>query len=334
MEMDRVSNFPGRVFAIRHGLTDHVGGHEREILPAVDYSLRVLAADNDGTKIEAFEWSPPPGAQGQGISLVFIPGGTGHARTQPTHGHAGAMGKLGARKRRVLAVSRRGTGQSSAPPANYSPADFAGDVRAAINAAGYQRFALFGHSMGVPIGLQLALRDPRGLVGLVLGDAPPEYIDFKAAGTFDKILEERFEFASWDEAFEAMTYRSGDRALDRAGFDSIRDRLFVQEPNGTVRYLLDRAALQRTVEESATAKTDYGPMLNRLEIPVLLLTSSSGWSPLSSDAVSVYERGIRDLTIQRLQTDHDLGQRTNPEALYGAIGGFLDRLDSVNAAAN
>ena len=244
------------------------------------------------------------------------------------------MGKLGERKRRVLAVSRRGTGQSSAPPAGYSPADFAGDVRAAINAAGYERFALFGHSMGVPIGLELALRDPRGLVGLVLGDAPPQFIDFKSAGTFDKILEERFEFASWDEAFEAMTYRSGDRAADRARFDAIRDRMFAQEPNGTVRYLLDRGALQRTVEESVTAKIDYGPMLNALEVPVLLLVSSSGWSPLLDEAVSVYERGIRDLTIQRLQTDHDLGQQANPQPLHSAIGAFLNRLDAVNAPAN
>jgi pimeloyl-ACP methyl ester carboxylesterase len=142
----------------------------------VDYAMRVVSADNAGVRIEATEWFPPPGAEAQGLPLVFIPGGTNHARTHEVHGHAGAMGRLGARARRVLAVSRRGTGLSDAPPTGYTPADFARDVRAAVDAAQYKRFALFGHSIGVPIGLEFALRQSRGLVGLALGDAPPQYI--------------------------------------------------------------------------------------------------------------------------------------------------------------
>jgi hypothetical protein len=107
--------------------------------------------------------------------------------------------------------------------------------------------------------------------------------------------------------------------------------MFVEEPRGRVRYLLDREALQRTVEESVDAQTDYGPMLARIDVPVLLLVSSSGWSPMSADAVGIYERGVRDLTVQRLQTDHDLGQRTNPAPLHDALGAFLARLDAASA---
>lgn len=297
----------------------------------MDYSMRTLEANNDGLKIEAIEWFPPSTA-GQGLPLVFIPGGTASARTHPVHGHAGAMGKIGSRARRVLAVSRRGTGLSDAPPSQFTPADFARDVRAAIDVAGYKRFVLFGHSMGVPIGLEFALRQGRGLVGLVLGDAPSQYIDFKAAATFDRVLAERFTFASWDEAFEAMTYRTNDRVADRVRFDALRDRMFVEDANGTIRYLLDRRALQRTVDESVNARTDYAPLLDRINVPVLLVLSSSGWSPMSTDALDAYQRGVCDLTIERLQTDHDLGQRTNPEPLHSAIGALLDRLDAASSA--
>ena len=276
--------------------------------------------------IEALEWCPPQESE-TGLPLVFIPGGTGHARTHEVHGRSGAMGKIGRRKRRVLSVSRRGTGRSDAPATGYAPADFARDVRAAIRAAGYERFVLFGHSMGVPIGLELALRDPQGLAGLVLGDAPPRYIDFKAEGTFEKLLAERFEYVSWDDAFEAMTFRTADRAADRLRFEGIRATMFAEGPDGTVRYLIDRRALERTVEESAAAKTNYAPMLPGMSAPVLLLVASSGPSPLSPEALGEYERGVQALTVRRLPTDHDLGQRTNTAPLYAAMGELFDQLE-------
>jgi pimeloyl-ACP methyl ester carboxylesterase len=293
----------------------------------VDYTMRAISADHDGVRIEALEWLPPRDREDLGLPLVFIPGGTAHARTHQVHGHAGAMAKLGSRARRVLAVSRRGTGLSDAPAAGYLPAHFAGDVQAAIRAAGYQRFAVFGHSMGVPISLEFALRYPTGLAGLVLGDAPARYIDFKADGTFASLLNERFEFLNWDAALEAMTYRTTDRAADRIRFDAIRDRMFVENPDGTVRFLIDRRGLERTVEESVTAATDYGPLLPRIGVPVLLIVASTGSSPMAPDDVSVYQRGLRDLTVQRLQSDHDLGQRADPTQLRGTLGAFLDRLD-------
>ena len=307
--------------------------------------MRGLFGDNDGVRIEAREWYPPPETRATGLPLVFVPGGTGHARKQPIHGHAGAMGKLGSRRRRVLAVSRRGTGLSDAPPQGYTPADFAADVRAAISAAGYDRFVIFGHSMGVPISLDFALRYPAGLAGLALGDAPPEYIDFKDAKTFDQVIAQRFVFKDWDEAFELTSYPpTADRAADRIRFDAIRDQVFAENPDGTVRPLLDRRGLLRTVEESVTAKRDYSADLARISVPVLLLVSTIGWSPLESNAphltrrersaIEIYQQGLRDLRIQRLQTEHDLGQRSNPAPLHRALGALLDRLDGVSSSSS
>jgi len=89
-----------------------------------------------------------------------------------------------ASERRIVSVSRRGMGLSSAPSSGYTPAHFADDVDAVVVAVRLNRFVYFGHSMGVPIGLEYVLRHPAALAGVVLGDAPAMYIDFAAAGTF------------------------------------------------------------------------------------------------------------------------------------------------------
>ncbi len=73
------------------------------------------------------------------------------------------------------AFSRRGMGRSDAPPTGYRLADFVGDLAAAVDAFGYQRFVVMGHSLGVPIALSYGARQPTGLVGLVLGDYGPRY---------------------------------------------------------------------------------------------------------------------------------------------------------------
>ena len=100
----------------------------------MEQSERTIWGENGGVHIEAIEWSPEAEPSAQGVPLVFVPGGTGNARSGAVHRVAGA-GRLGARPRRVLGVSRRGMGLSDAPPSGFAPVDFAGDVRAAVDAA-------------------------------------------------------------------------------------------------------------------------------------------------------------------------------------------------------
>jgi pimeloyl-ACP methyl ester carboxylesterase len=81
---------------------------------------RRLWSQSGNVRIEAVEWSPP-GTTDEGLPMVFIPGGTGNAMFAEMHGEAAIAGRLGSRKRRVLGVSRRGTGRSDAPTAGYAP---------------------------------------------------------------------------------------------------------------------------------------------------------------------------------------------------------------------
>lgn len=293
---------------------------------AMQREPRRLWGHSGTVRIEAVEWSQP-GRTDEGLPMVFIPGGTGNAMFAEVHGEAAIAGRLGPRTRRVLGVSRRGTGRSDAPAAGYAPSDFASDVSAAIAAAGYERCAVFGHSMGVPIALELALRRPEGLAALILGDHPPRYIDFKADGTFTSILQEDFSFASRDAA-RATIRPSGDPDLDERRWQWLRRARLAANDDGSVRLLLDRAALLRTVEESVLAHMDYAPRLDEITCPVLLLLATIGRSPLAASDVELYRSSVRDLTIVSLPTDHTLGQYTDPAPLHAALGEVLQRADS------
>ena len=289
-------------------------------------TFREVWGDNAGVRIEAFEWSPPD-VRDPGVPIVFVPGGTGNARFGEVHGRAAAAGHIGSRPRRLLSVSRRGMGRSDAPRSGYAMSDFAADVRACVAAAGYARAALFGHSMGAVIALDYILRSPHGVAALALGDVPPRYIDFKAANTFGPFLAEPFTFANWDAARASMR-PTGDPDEDRRRWERTKQLILTEAPDGRVRLLVDRDALVRTVDESVTANTDYAPRLGEIVCPVLLLQSTVGWAPVEPADVTAYERGVRDLTIVRLEADHSLGQYADVGPLHAALGALLDRVDA------
>lgn len=131
-----------------------------------------------------------------------------------------------------------------------------------------------------------------------------------------------WDFASWDEA-----YRSFSRNADRAAFDTIKHWSFI-ERDGRIHRLIDREALVRTVDESATAHVDYATRLAEIGCPVLLLVATSGWSPMTPADLAAYADSVRDLTVARLDTGHDLGQFADPAALHAELGALLDRVDA------
>jgi pimeloyl-ACP methyl ester carboxylesterase len=286
---------------------------------------RHIRADNDGVQIEAIEWAP---ATAIGVPIVFVPGGGGHALSGENIGPEVAEGRIGGVPRSLLAISRRGTGASGAPPTGYAPDDFAADVHAAVTAADLSRFVLFGHSMGVPIALEYALRHPDAVAGLVLGDTPAAYIDFKRAGTFDAVLASPFEFASEEDAFEAEAKLFADRDEARRVFDRIKHRMFVRRGGKIVR-LIDRAALARTVEESVGAAKDYWDDLHRLVCPVLVLRGTGGvWSPLSEEDVARYRQHLPSVTVADVPGGHQLGMHGDRRPLYEAIARFVRPIDT------
>lgn len=270
----------------------------------------IWANSRDGTRVHAYEWGG-----GNATPLVFVPGGTGNAWMAEPFAADLAV------DRRVISISRRGMGLSAAPTSGYTPTDFADDVASIVRAAALSRFVYFGHSMGVPIGLEYALRLPRGLAGVILGDAPAAYIDFAAADTFGGFLKMQLEFSDWEEAFRVAGLG------DRARFDRVRHRSF-RERDGRIVALIDRASIERTVEESRVAHTEYWPRLPKLGVPVLLLRATTGWTPLTDADVERYRDALPAIRVVALPADHSLGLNADPSLVVAALRAFMTEIDA------
>jgi 3-oxoadipate enol-lactonase/4-carboxymuconolactone decarboxylase len=74
---------------------------------------------------------------------------------------------------RLLRMDTRGHGASDAPAADYSLADLASDSLAVMTAAGVERAAVCGVSLGGMVAMQLALQAPERLTALVLTCTSP-----------------------------------------------------------------------------------------------------------------------------------------------------------------
>jgi pimeloyl-ACP methyl ester carboxylesterase len=298
--------------------------YQRIINSMIVTSLEVWSTSG-AVRIRAREWDP--GSENRGFPIVFVPGGTGNAFSGEDLGRDAASGLIGGRPRSLLGVSRRGTGESDAPASGYRPEDFANDVHAAVTAAGYARFILFGHSMGVPISLEYALAHPGGVAALVLGDTPAAYIDFKTAGTFNKVLSRPFQFSSIEEALDDFALSFTDQDDARRVFIAVGHRYYAPRGDRIVR-LVDRGAIARTVEESVAAAREYWARLRDLACPVLLLRGIGGWSPLTEDDVQRYRMALTNIAVEYVPGGHQLGLFGDRRPLYDALAAFLGATDA------
>src|SRR3954447_7750506 len=117
------------------------------------------------------------------VDLDIASAGEGGRPLLLVHGFTGAkedftdwLPDLAARGWHAVAPDLRGHGGSSQPDreADYSLAQFADDMVGLVDALGWDRFVLLGHSMGGMIAQQLALSTAGArLDGLVLMDTSP-----------------------------------------------------------------------------------------------------------------------------------------------------------------
>jgi pimeloyl-ACP methyl ester carboxylesterase len=92
-----------------------------------------------------------------------------------------------ARRRRVIAFDHRGFGRSTCPPGRFHAREFAGDLRAVLDAAGAERVALVCQSMGGWTGLRAALEYPERIACLVLSGTPGGVFTPRVIDAFAKI---------------------------------------------------------------------------------------------------------------------------------------------------
>ena len=115
--------------------------------------------------------------EGTGPPLVLHTGGAGDGTMWDGAGYTARLGGF-----RLLVMDHRGRGRSDrvATLEGHRPAEYVADVIAVADAAGVERFAFTGYSMGAAIGYRLAAAHPDRVSTLVaIGGAadPPEEPD-------------------------------------------------------------------------------------------------------------------------------------------------------------
>jgi pimeloyl-ACP methyl ester carboxylesterase len=125
--------------------------------PAAHATRFVTVADD--VRLEVLDW----GGAGPPLVLLAGLGDTGHVFDE--------LAPMLAARYRVLAVTRRGHGRSSAPTTGYGFQQLADDVLRVIDTIGVQRPVIVGHSFAGEEMHVLGARNPAPVAGLIYMDA-------------------------------------------------------------------------------------------------------------------------------------------------------------------
>ncbi len=221
----------------------------------------------------------------------------------------------------VVAPDLRGHGESWQPAdeAAYSFDHFAADLWALVDALGWERLVLLGHSMGGMIAQVAALQRPAALDGLVLMDTTHGPLDL------DRALAE----------LGAQIVRDGGMPAVKAVLDSMGDdaplstpaheRLLVERPGyrelGDQKFLGSSPHMYASMLGQLLDQADRLDDLTRLDVPTLVLVGEQDEPFLAaSEAMAAAVPGAR------LEVIPDAGhspQFENPDAWRKAMLDFL-----------
>jgi pimeloyl-ACP methyl ester carboxylesterase len=226
-----------------------------------------------------------------------------------------------AQDREVAAIDMRGFGESSwSPTRDYKLETLSNDVIAVLDALGWDKAVLMGHSFGGRVALATAGWKPERVAGVILVDFAP---DIAAAGrrfTAQRIGGQPDLFASVEEAmiFDHDDPQDGNRRARWEAFLTKTDRGYALN-----RDLYFRDNFKRALEsgQSAPVPAYLWPMLSRLEVPLMVIRGSDSnmFEAAALDKVKELNPHAR---ASELAGSHDLAG-DNPKGLARAVRSFL-----------
>jgi len=208
----------------------------------------------NGLRLRLHEWGPP----GRPPALLL------HSLAAHSHWWDWSAPLL-AERFSVAALDLRGHGGSawSDPPA-YRAADYAADIVTVLDALGWRRPLVVGHSLGGYVGAYLAARYPERVGALVIADTMTQWSDDEAAWALKQVERPGPEFANPSEA--GSRYRLSPPET-RAPGDWIRhlgEAAVVERQPGVWQYAVDRRVF-------AHARPDAWPLLAGVVCPTLVV---------------------------------------------------------------
>jgi len=253
--------------------------------------------------------SGPPGAPG----LCFLHGGAAHAhwfdRVTPAF----------ADRFHVVALDQRGHGESGwARPPEYGTEDFVVDLRALVDALGWKRFVLAGHSMGGHNAMAFTAWHPERVRALVVIDARPAIPADRLEVMHRRGARAPRRHATVQEAVASFRLLPRETAADPALLAHIaRAGIVERDGRWVARFDPDTNRLRRP--------TDGWRLLDRISAPTLVVRAER--SPvLPPDMVERMLGLIPHAAFVEIPGAYHHLVLDAPEAFTAAVDGFLKTL--------
>lgn len=209
-------------------------------------------------------------------SLIIIPG-----LTEAAEDYLEIMKQI---DRRCTTISLRGRGKSDAPLTGYTLEDHIQDIEAVIEKLGINDLILFGFSRGVSYMLGYALKFPKRVKGIIIGDYPAVHTELP-----DKWVDWFVELPPW----------RGKTPLER----------------------MNEHALIGIQKESY--KKEFWNELNALDCPVLVIGGGQKGAILSSEMSQIYKEALSDIKVVTFEeSDHNIFE-PNTDRFVKLVNSFL-----------
>lgn len=231
--------------------------------------------------------------------------------------------------REVVAMDMRGFGESGWSEAHdYGLKTLAGDVIALLDAFGWDKAVLVGHSMGGRVCLLTAGWHPDRVAGLVCLDFAPDLAPEGRRHVANSIGRQPDVFASVDDA---LAYHGHDAT--QPADDPLRKRFeaFLKPVDGGFQLKRDlhyRDKFRSVLEtgQRAPEKVDAWQVLADLALPFLVVRGSKS-NLFAAETKSKVEDANPNASVIEIGGTHDLA-RTNPDGVVKAVRSYLGTIDA------
>jgi pimeloyl-ACP methyl ester carboxylesterase len=263
----------------------------------------------NGLSLHALEW-PRPGAPG----LCFLHGGSAHS-----HWFDRVIAPfLGGYH--VISLDQRGHGASEWPtPPAYATEDFVSDLLGVMDALGWERMTVVGHSMGGANAMAISAWHPERIDRLVIVDARPS-IPAERLGVMHergaRALRTPRRHPTPESAVASFRLLPRETVADPTLLAHVA-RAGIVERDGGWRYGFDPAA------NGSRRPRDMWPHLPKITAPTLLVRA--GLSPvLTAEMAASMRKAIPDVRFVEVPGAYHHVTLDQPEGFVAAVSGFLD----------
>lgn len=242
--------------------------------------------------------------------LCFLHGGAAHA-----HWFDAVAPALEARHH-VVSLDQRGHGESTwASPPAYATEDFAADLLGVMDALGWERMALVGHSMGGHNAMAFAAWHPERVRALVVVDSRPALPDDRVQRMHARGQRPPRLHPTVDAALGSFRLLPPETTADPALLRHL-GRVGLVQVNGGWKYRFDPACY------AARHPVDAWPLLPRISAPTLVVRGEH--SPIMTREIADRMGAAipRASVVEIPGTYHHLVLDA-PERFAAALAGFL-----------